>query len=431
MLEIPRLFTAVAEWGACVMYISFLKKKFKPLWLIPLLFLWLGIFCGWQTAAGYFPIYLWALGMLGAVVLMVFCFFCCCKTNLKMAIYWGVSAFIVAEFIASFEWQLYYYFYVATAFGNADWFKYLWFALIYALVFALLWTGEKKFFSRYSDRSVTLRNMLAVFFIVLICFVVSNLSFLEENAQWTVKITEKIFEIRTLVDFCGVVLLYTYRVMRDKIQDQAELNAMQNVLESQYRQYCQYKENDEVISRHYHDLKHQIDVILKEPDSGARSKYLEEMQKSLKLRASESKTGNEVLDTVLTGKSQICVNSDINFTVVADGKLLGFMSTMDICSVFGNALDNAIESVNKIQSPERRLIQLALFKQDNLAVLRIRNYYEVPPDYEGNEIVTSKKDKANHGYGLKSIKQITEKYGGSMKIVVKDNWFTLCLLFPL
>lgn len=67
----------------------------------------------------------------------------------------------------------------------------------------------------------------------------------------------------------------------------------------------------------------------------------------------QNKTGNKVLDTVLTTKSLYCNKHGIIFTCVADGTLLDFMDVMDICSIFGNALDNAIECEMKIPEKEK------------------------------------------------------------------------------
>ena len=65
------------------------------------------------------------------------------------------------------------------------------------------------------------------------------------------------------------------------------------------------------------------------------------------------RTGNEILDTILTEKSLICENSGIHISCVADGSLLAFMNPVDLYTLFGNALDNAIEAVRKLESKEK------------------------------------------------------------------------------
>lgn len=427
-MDIPRIVTAFAEWGACMLFVIFLKKRFHPFPLVFVSLLWLFVFVFWQYAAGAFPLPLWPLGMAGAAVLIFLCMFSCCRLHPLDAAYWEMPAFLTAELSASFAWQCYYYLYNAFEGMARPWAQYLFLFAMILFSLAVVYFVERKAVAVHPAK-VTGKDVFALFLLGLIAFVVSNLNFIGEG-KFDDEVAVKIFEIRTLVDLCGVALLYFYRIQRAWLKSKTELVAMHNVLQQQYAQYCMYKENEEAINRHYHDLKHQLGVILNENDTGTRKKYLEDMFYDLRLHDSRNKTGNEVLDTVLTGKSMECVKDDIILMTVADGRQLSFMSTMDICSLFGNALDNAIESVKKIGDAEKRLIRTAVFSQDDWVVVRVENYFEDTLLYENGAIVTSKSDTANHGYGLKSIRHIAEKYGGSMKIVAKDNWFTLCVLFP-
>ena len=141
-------------------------------------------------------------------------------------------------------------------------------------------------------------------------------------------------------------------------------------------------------------------------------------------------TGNNVLDVMLSAKQQLMKKNKIHFTCVADGALLDFMHVTDICTVIGNALDNAIESVVMIEDPEMRMIHFSLSRQNHFIFLQIRNYCEREPVWDGKELRTTKKDKKNHGYGVKSIQYSIEKYGGNLTAGVKDHWFELGILIP-
>jgi sensor histidine kinase regulating citrate/malate metabolism len=206
--------------------------------------------------------------------------------------------------------------------------------------------------------------------------------------------------------------------------------AARNVLTRQYEQYAVSKENMETLNRRYHDLKYQINIIRMETDAEKKAEYLNELEKGIKIYEAGYKTGNHVLDVVLSAKARLCAESRVNFTCVADGALLGFMSVMDICSVVGNALDNAIESVMRLPDAEKRLIKMALYIQNGYTVLRFENYTEDRPIFENGLPLTSKSDKKNHGYGLKSMKSTAEKYGGVLNARVENNWFTLSVSIP-
>ncbi|WP_281775573.1 ATP-binding protein, partial [Bifidobacterium ruminantium] len=107
-------------------------------------------------------------------------------------------------------------------------------------------------------------------------------------------------------------------------------------------------------------------------------------------------------------------------------------SSMDIASLFGNALDNAIEATSKLADPEQRLIKLALFEQNSFTVVRVENYYDsrLKKDAEGNLRTTKRDDQHRHGFGVKSIRHIAQQYGGEVTIRTNDHWFVLTVLLP-
>ena len=111
--------------------------------------------------------------------------------------------------------------------------------------------------------------------------------------------------------------------------------------------------------------------------------------------------------------------------------MLDFMDVMDICSIFGNALDNAIECELKIPDKEKRLIHVSVSKQKNFLLLRFENYYDTELNYQDGAFITTKRDKEFHGYGLKSIRYTVNKYDGAVSIDTKENWFDLKILIPV
>ena len=126
-----------------------------------------------------------------------------------------------------------------------------------------------------------------------------------------------------------------------------------------------------------------------------------------------------------------CNAQNIQLTCVADGTALNFMDVMDISNLFGNALDNAIESVSKIADPQRRLIHLSVSRQKGFAAIRIENCYEGALKFENGLPITTKADGRYHGFGLKSIQATARKYGGSATVSTRDGWFELRVLIPL
>ena len=116
---------------------------------------------------------------------------------------------------------------------------------------------------------------------------------------------------------------------------------------------------------------------------------------------------------------------------MADGRGLAGMNPVDLYALVGNALDNAIESVQQLQDPAKRVIGVTLFRRDGLSVLRVENYCETPPLFRDGLPVTTKQDRTVHGFGMKSMRQTAEKYGGSLSVQVEDHVFVLCVVLPV
>ena len=144
---------------------------------------------------------------------------------------------------------------------------------------------------------------------------------------------------------------------------------------------------------------------------------------------SEIKTGNLVLDTIFTSKSTQCVRLGIKMTVVADGKLLNQIHVMDLCTIFGNALDNAIDGTKDIEGAKKIEISMGV-KQGNF-LLKVKNTFNpelIKFDNNGKRLRTSKTDKSNHGMGIGLIEETALKYNGLMEITMNENIFCLSVL---
>ena len=115
---------------------------------------------------------------------------------------------------------------------------------------------------------------------------------------------------------------------------------------------------------------------------------------------------------------------------MADGAKLDFLKPTDLSILIGNALDNAIESVEKISNPDKRLIHVSVNRQKGFLRIRVENCYEGDIRFVAG-LPSTRKDARYHGYGMKSIRSVVEKYNGSMTVKAEDGWFELRLLFPV
>ena len=107
------------------------------------------------------------------------------------------------------------------------------------------------------------------------------------------------------------------------------------------------------------------------------------------------------------------------------------MNDMEIAALFGNMLDNAIESVERVTDPEKRLIRLYVSAEKGFLRIRIENCCEEKLRFAGGLPVTTKQDRRYHGFGMKSMQHTVEKYGGSMVASQEGSWFALKILIPM
>src|SRR5690625_5028737 len=302
--------------------------------------------------------------------------------------------------------------------------------IIYGSLFYLLWILEKRHMPAEGNLNIRLRELLSTLLIGIAVFGVSNLSFVSAQTPFSGQYAQEIFNIRTLVDLGGYAILFAYHIQLNELRIKHELKAMQNIFQNQYKQYEQSKESIELINYKYHDLKNQIITLKAEENTTKRNSYLKQMENEIKQYEAQNKTGNHVLDTLLTSKHMYCINHDITLTSVAEGALLNDMNVIDVTTIFGNALDNAIEYVREIDK-EKRLIHVAVFAQKGFLIIRFENYFEGQLQLDGDLPMTTKKDINYHGLGLKSIRYAVEKYDGVINVEQKDSRFELNVLIPL
>lgn len=429
MPDIPRIYTAIAEWMACMLFILPVKKRFDNAKTGALMAVFLIVQSVFLMITGSVKIYFWIPCMIIAVLLMIGFIYGCCEISLRDAGYFGMIAFVAAEFMASIEWQVVCFFWDGTVPAVAIQGVVL--AAIYGCVAVILYKMLHMHLPKDGKMGISIKEYISGLVIAIAVFAVSNISFLTENTPFSGRYSFEIGNIRTLVDLGGIAILYAHLIQCCELRVRKELEAVQNVLQNQYVQYKQSRESIELINYKYHDLKHQIAVLRSEEDPKKREEFLNRMEEEIRQYEAQNKTGNKVLDTVLTTKSLYCAKHGITFTCVADGTLLDFMDVMDICSIFGNALDNAIECEVKIPEKEKRLIHVTVSKQRQFLILRFENYCEETLQYQEGTPVTTKKEKEFHGYGLKSIQYTVNKYEGAVSVNLEDNWFELKVLIPI
>ena len=196
------------------------------------------------------------------------------------------------------------------------------------------------------------------------------------------------------------------------------------------RHYHHSRELIDYVNRTVHDLKHTLKG-LEHGSAEEKAKFATETAAVIEDYQRLVYSDNEVLNTILAEKALLCENNNISFSVSIGQVDLSFLSVPDLYVMLGNAIDNAVEGVLKVTDPEKRAISVSIQPKGGFLVIQTNNYFSGSVQMHGGLPLTSKHNRLGHGYGLKNIRALAEKYGGSLSVTNQDQVFILIILLPM
>lgn len=297
------------------------------------------------------------------------------------------------------------------------------YVLAYYVSYSALYFAFVRRIRRGEDFKIRSNAMMAVVGVGLIVDIVLNAVtvYLGDRSSVVVMVMSTVYE-----SLCCLFLMYIQFELIKSENLKTELDFTQTMLREKERQYNLSKENIELINLKCHDLRHQIRSVGEKKDLPAE--VVREIENAISIYDAKVCTDNEVLDIILTEKSLSCAMDGITLTCVADGRSLEFMDKTDVYALFGNALDNAIEAVRRLPESERN-IGVVVRSIGEMVSVNVRNSCDGNVKFGSDGFpLTSKENNGFHGIGIKSIRNIAEKYHGVSSVSVKDNTFNLNVL---
>ncbi len=228
--------------------------------------------------------------------------------------------------------------------------------------------------------------------------------------------------IVTIIAGFGGIALVAYMSRSEQIAIEARR------LQMQHAYYLEKLKDEERVRAAYHDMKNHLLILKQQGNSAETAQTIEKLQAQIIQYEDYVHTGNDILDIILKEKSRQARETQIDLSVVADFTGIDFMESLDISTIFGNGLDNAIEAASKL-SREHRVILLKAGKVQNfLSILIENNCNEENRPPKGG---TTKQDKFFHGFGIMNMQKAAEKYGGQLNASYLDGKFFLKILIPI
>lgn len=272
----------------------------------------------------------------------------------------------------------------------------------------------------FQNRENLLVGGLLILFTIVIKFIMEP--YLSARSMTKLYVLVSIYDI-----VCCVLALMLERGLFRNQALTDEKNFLTQLVHMQEEQYRTSKANVEMVNIKCHDMKHQISHITSTTDPDA----IRELEQIISVYDSSLQTGNEILDVCLMEKKLLCEKNSIKLDCIANGQCLSFMQPSDLFSLFGNALDNAMEAVCKLDDVEKRIIFVSVKEELGMAIIHVENNYTGELIMADGIPRTSKDDEFYHGYGVKSIRMVVEKYDGNMALLPQNGIFNLNITIPV
>lgn len=194
--------------------------------------------------------------------------------------------------------------------------------------------------------------------------------------------------------------------------------------------YYKDRINDEERVRSiYHDLKNHLLVLEAQAGNGQElQKSARELQDQIREYETYQHTGNEFLDIIIRDKAKAAQEKQIDFSTAISLEDCDFIDPLDISTIFGNALDNAIEASEKLPK-EQRLVSVRAERVHDMLVIVVENNAALDDLTDLEK--TTKKDTFVHGFGIPNIRKAVERYEGQCRVGAEKERFVLKILIPI
>lgn len=224
-----------------------------------------------------------------------------------------------------------------------------------------------------------------------------------------------------------VQLLYTKNV--SWLREQEQKDKMQIAqMSRQFEYYREKLKDEEKVRALYHDMKNHLLILQRQMNSPEAARMVEDLESQVAMYENYAHTGNDFLDIILRDKAEKAREKQIELSVSVNFSGMDFMEPLDISTIFGNGLDNAIEASEKLPGEHRAILVKGGRVQDFLSVLMENNCLQESGDKKSR---THGEDDFLHGFGISNMKRAAEKYGGQLTTRCENGRFILKILIPI
>ena len=248
------------------------------------------------------------------------------------------------------------------------------------------------------------------------------------------QISDTAFEIITLVasvvlTVANIAVFYIVDKQNELIETKEKLLFAELHISNQVLHYQELYKHQAELRIFRHDIKNRLVSLMALIREKQTNKALQIMEKNLnwleEMNSNIINSGNPVVDAILQAKLHVAKDKGISFQISTKLAEEIKIDELELGIVLGNALDNAIEAVEKSTEKDKKNISLTLMSTENRISISISN--PVDEDINIKKLNTSKSDKEKHGYGIKSIKAIAQKHDGIVSFSCDNRIFNISI----
>lgn len=236
-----------------------------------------------------------------------------------------------------------------------------------------------------------------------------------------------------LMHLALLLVLVFVELVRRKTLESAALSVQNTEAAALLESVRERQESEESLRALRHDLKNHVismQLLLEQGDTEGLAGYLDSLRTEAAATAGSFHTGNSLLDGLLKRKLAPAAERGIRVESTLDFSACRFLEPYELCVLMGNILDNAVEACSRSDAPETQYIRLSGGKTANCQLIRMENSYCGPGLSGGALPPTSKTDKRMHGFGLRNVRRVVDRYHGTMTITADRESFALNVLLP-
>ena len=260
-------------------------------------------------------------------------------------------------------------------------------------------------------------NRLKAVFSVIVLFVCAGIIRMEgilglPDSSSTYGVKDRVYQI-----LCSCFILALQYGILERADMSRQMDAMRELIHQQRVQFETSKQNAQLVNEKYHDLK----KMLNDFRGRLSNEQIDALQQRIGGMTAVARTGNEILDVLLMEKAVLCTQKEIQITCYASESDLDFVEDIDLYFLMNNLLTNAMEATEKLPVGER-FITINVSRSGDMALVHMENSCEGPVEME-NGLPKSQGDPRYHGFGMKSVARLVDKYDGSLAVKYMDRVF--------